>query len=360
MNYWTSPAAADLTPPPPPYVTVSIPLQERLAGFTQFTGQFSALDDVDIRAQVSGYLTEIDFTDGQIVHKGDLLFVIDPRPFAIQLQQADAAVLTAKAQLLLAQKETQRVGSLQNSGAVTREQLDERVAAQATAQAALMQATADVASAQLELDYCHIRAPITGRISVHRVSVGNLVIGGANGSTLLTTLVSLDPIHLDFQMNEDDYLNYERYLHGGRAVDNSVQAALSDESGYPRNGHLDFIDNAIDTATGTIHARAVFPNHDLMITPGDFAELRLPTSAAVPVLLVPDSAVLPDQSDELVMTVAPDGTVVPKVVQTGGLQGGLREIEAGLGRNDRVIIDGLIRATPGAKVTPKQGKITQE
>jgi RND family efflux transporter MFP subunit len=359
VDEWASPASADLTPPPP-YVTVSTPLQERVAGFTQFTGQFSAVDDVEIRAQVSGYLTEIDFTDGQIVHKGDLLFVIDPRPFEIQLQQANAAVQTAKAQLLLAQKEAKRILSLQNSGAVTREQLDQRVEAEVSAQAALLQANADVASAQLNLDYCHIRAPFSGRISTHRVSVGNLVVGGTDGSTLLTTLVSLDPIHLDFQMSEDDYLNYERYVHGTQNVNNSVQAALSDETGYPRQGQLDFVDNAIDTSTGTIHARAVFPNHDLMITPGDFAALRLPTSAPAPVLLVPDSAVVPDQSDELVMTVAPDGTVVPKIVQTGGLQGGLREIDAGLAPSDRVIIDGLMRASPGSRVTPQSGKISEE
>jgi RND family efflux transporter MFP subunit len=357
-----SSASADLPPPPPPPVTVSTPLQARVANWTNFTGQFSAVDNVQIRSQVSGYLTEIHFTDGQIVHQGDLLFVIDPRPYEIQLQQANAAVETAKAQLAFATRETQRIVALQDSGAVTREQLDQRTEAQIAAQAALLQANADVAAAQLNLSYCHITAPFTGRISTHLVSIGNIVQGGPNasGSTLLTTLVSLDPIHLDFQMSEDDYLAYEQYVHGtapGHAVNNNVDAALSNETGYPLHGHVDFIDNSIDPGTGTIHVRATFANHDLTITPGDFASLRLPTSAAGPVLLLPDAAVSADQSDEVVMTVAADGTVVPKIVQTGPLSNGFREITSGLSPNDRVIIDGLMRAAPGAKVTPQPGDI---
>ena len=347
-----SAASAALPPPPPPLVTVSTPLRESPAAWTDFTGQFSAVDDVQIRAQVSGYLTEIDFTDGQIVHKGALLFVIDPRPYAIALQQANAAVQTAKAQLLYAGKEVQRISALQGSGAATKEQYDQRQEDQATAQAALAQANAAVAAAELNLEFCHITAPFTGRISTHRVSVGNLV---ASGTTLLTTLVSLDPIHLDFQMSEDDYLTYEHYLHAA-TPNNIVLATLSDETSA-RQGKLDFVDNAIDAGTGTIHIRATFPNHDLFITPGAFAQLKLPTSASQSVLLLPDSAVSADQSDEVVMTVAADGTVVPKIVQTGPLARGLREITAGLADKDRVIIDGLMRAMPGAKVTPQSGSI---
>jgi multidrug efflux system membrane fusion protein len=356
-------ANADLPPSPPPAVTVSTPLQARIANWTNFTGQFSAVDEVEIRAQVSGYLTEIHFTDGEVVHRGDLLFVIDPRPYEIALQQANAAVLTAKAELLFATKETQRIGSLQNSGAVTKEQYDQRVEEEAAASAALAQANASVASAQLNLQFCHVTAPFSGRISTHRVSIGNLVQGGpgATASTLLTTIVSLDPIHLDFQMSEDDYLAYERYLRnarGGAPVDNGVQAGLSDEQGFPRRGTLDFIDNGIDPSTGTIHVRATFPNHDLFITPGAFAQLRLPTSQPQPLLLVPDSALAADQSDEVAMTVAPDGTVVSKIVQTGDMSQGLREITAGLTPNDRVIIEGLMLVRAGAKVTPEQGSIT--
>ena len=361
--YLQSPATANLPPPLPPAVTVSPPLQKDVAQWTQFTGQFSAVDSVQIRAQVSGYLTEIDFTDGQMVHQGDLLFVIDPRPFQIQLQQANAAVQTAKANLLFAQKETWRIGTLQDSGAVTKEQLDQRVEQQAAAQAALQQATAAVASAQLNIEFCHIRAPFTGRISTHRVSIGNLIDGGASAAdpTLLTTLVSVDPIHLDFQMSEDDYLNYQQYLHSaGHPVDNTVGASLSDESGFTRIGKLDFIDNAVDTGSGTIHARATFANRDQMITPGEFAELRLPTAAARPVLLIPDSALAADQSDEVAMTVDAAGTVVPKIVQIGALDHGLREVVSGLSPRDRVVIDGLVNAQPGAKVTPQAGSVVAQ
>ena len=354
--------SAHATPmtPPPPLVTVSPPLATHAVNWASFTGQFSAVDDVQIRAQVSGYLTEIHFTDGQIVNKGDLLFVIDPRPYQVQLDQAQAAVLAAKAQLALADKEEGRISALQFSGAVTAEQLDQRVQERVAAEAALQQANAAVQAAQLNLQFCHITAPFTGRISTHRVSVGALVAGGASAatSTLLTTLVSLDPVYLTFQMSESDYLTYEHYAHGGGKVSDTVQAALSDESGYPRTGTLDFVDNQIDPDSGTIEARASFPNHDFSITPGDFATLRLPISNNQPVLLVPDAALQADQSNQVLMTVAADGTVVPKIVQTGTMVDGLREIQSGIAPNDKIIINGLMRAWPGAKVSTEGGVIT--
>lgn len=360
-----APAQASLVAPPPPPVTVSTALATTTADWSSFTGQFTPVDSVDIRAQVTGYLTEIDFKDGQIVHKGDLLFVIDPRPYQIQLEKAQAAVLSAQAQLVFAAKETHRVTVLQDSGAVTVEQLDQRVQQQAAAQGALDQAKAAVQAAQLELQFCHVTAPFTGRISTHRMSVGGLVMGGATAasSTLLTTIVSLDPIHLDFQMSEDDYLAYEHYRHTatpGDPVNNMVEAELSDESGYPRKGTLNFIDNTIDPSSGTIHVRATFPNPGLFITPGAFAQLRLPVAAPRPVLLVPDSALQADQSNQVLMTVAPDGTVVAKVVKTGALVDGLREIESGIKPDDKIVINGLMHAWPGSKVDPEQGKITAQ
>jgi len=356
-------AHANVALPPPPLVTVSPPLATKAVNWANFTGQFAAVDNVEIRAQVSGYLTEIHFTDGQIVHKGDLLFVIDPRPYQIQLEQAEASVLTAKAQLILANKEQHRISTLQNSGAVTPEQLDQRVQAQAAAEAALQQANAAVQSAQLNLEFCHITAPFSGRISAHRLSVGALISGGPSAatSTLLTTLVSLDPIYLTFQMSEGDYLTYEHYVHSatpGSPITNTVQASLSDENGYPRTGTLDFIDNEIDPDSGTIQARATFPNHDLFITPGEFASLRLPVSGDQPVLLVPDAALQADQSNQVLMTVAPNGTVVPKIVQTGAMVDGLREIQTGISPNDKIIINGLMRAWPGTKVSTEPGAIT--
>ncbi len=348
--------------PPPPPVTVSAPVQRDVASWTTFTGQFSAVDYVEIRAQVSGYLTEIHFTDGQIVHQGDLLFVIDPRPYQIALQQASAQMLTAAAGLQLANQEIARTTELHRRDFASGELLDQRVQQQRAAQAALDQAEAAVRSAKLNLEFTHITAPLTGRISSHRASIGNLIGGAQSGMTptLLTTIVSLDPIHLDFDMSEGDYLAYQRYLqgqHGGGPIDHTVEASLSDEQTWTRRGKLDFIDNQMDRGSGTIHARATLPNPDLFIAAGQFARLRLPTSAPRPTLLVPDSAVSTDQSRKLLMTVAADGSVVAKPVELGALSGGLRIVNGGLAASDRVIINGLMRARPGTKVTPQPGSI---
>lgn len=357
----TAPASTQPAPPPPA-VTVSPPLQRNLASWTTFTGQFSAVDYVELRAQVSGYLTEIHFTDGQIVHKGDLLFVIDPRPYDIQLQQAAAQLQTAVAGVDLANKQIVRTTELRRNDFASGEVLDQRVQQQRAAQAAVEEAKAAVRSAQLNLEFTHITAPLTGRISVHRTSIGNLISGGPNSgsATLLTTIVSLDPIHLDFDMSEGDYLAYQRFLqsqNGGSTVDRSVDASLSDEQTWTRHGVLDFVDNQMDRSSGTIHARASLPNPDLFIAPGQFARLRLPTSAAKPTLLVPDAAISTDQSRKLIMTVAADGTVVPKQVEVGSLSGGLRIISSGLSASDSVMINGLMRARPGTKVTPQPGSI---
>ena len=349
--------------PPPMAVTVSSPLQRSVATSTRFTGQFSAVDNVDLRAQVSGYLTEIHFKDGQIVHRGDLLFVIDPRPFNIQLQQATAQYQSAVAQLDLAIAQQRRAASLESHEFESRDVLDQRVQAQRAAQASLTQAEAAIHSAQLNLEFSRITAPFDGRIGAHQVSVGALITGGSGGgNTLLANMVSLNPIHLDFDMNESDYLAWHRYqtAQPPGAPAEAVQAALSDEQGWTRQGVLDFVDNQMDRGSGTIHARANVPNPDLLIAPGQFASLRLPTSAPREVLLLPDAALVSDQSNKLVMTVVADGSVVPKPVQTGPMADGLREITSGLTPHDRVIINGLMSARPGMKVSPQPGSITPD
>jgi len=353
-------AAAQQIAPPPPAVTVSTPVERKLAGWTRFTGQFSAVDQVDLRAQVSGYLTEIHFTDGQLVQKGDLLFVIDPRPFQIQLAQANAQYQGAVAALDLASRQLKRTTELQRSDFASRDLLDQRAQAQQAAQAALEQAKAAIHAAQLNLEFTHIVAPFSGRIGAHQVSVGSLISGGAGTSTKLATIVSLDPIHVDFDMSETDYLAWRRYQNAQRAggtIDSTVEASLSDEQGWPRRGKLDFVDNQLDRGSGTIHARASLPNPDLLIAPGEFARLRLVTTAPRSVLLVPDAALVTDQSAKLIMTVDEGGTVVPKSVQTGQMSNGLRVITAGLAPSDRIVINGLMRVRPGAKVTPQQGTI---
>ncbi len=354
------PVAAVL--PPPPVVTVSAPLRRKLASWTTFTGQFSAVDRVEIRAQVSGYLTAIDFKDGQLVKKGDMLFVIDPRPYEIALANARAQVETAEASLDLARKELVRTSSLVQSNYASRETFDQRTQQQHGAEAALDQAKAVLGTAQLNMDWTRIAAPLSGRISAHRVSVGNLVTGGQGGgaTTLLTTIVSEDPINLDFDMGEGDYIAYQRYLHrapDGHGVDHMVDVALSDETGWPRKGKLDFVDNEMDRSSGTLHARATVPNADLVIAAGQFARLRVPTGGEAETTLVPDAALGMDQSRTILMTVAPDGTVVPKAVETGAAVGDLRVVKRGLAPDDRVIINGLMFAHPGTKVTPKPGTI---
>jgi RND family efflux transporter MFP subunit len=359
---WRHPApAAQAAAAPPPGVMVSPPLQRRVARWTDFTGQFSAVDDVELRAQVSGYLTEIHFTDGQIVHKGDLLFVIDPRPYDIALQQAAAQYQSAAAALDLANKEIVRTTNLTRDDFASRELLDQRVQTQRAAVAAVAQAEAAIHAAQLNLDFTRIAAPFTGRISLRRVSIGSLVSGGpgATTSTLLSSIVSLDPIHLDFDMSEADYLAYQRFLASRQpGLDPTLRVALSDEQGWPRQGRLDFIDNQIDRGSGTMHARATLANPDLLIAPGQFARLRLPVSAPQPVLLVPDAALVTDQSRKLLMVVLPDGTVTPRPVEIGALEGGdLRVITGGLAATDQVVIGGLMHVRPGMKVAPQPGRI---
>ena len=342
-----------------PAVSVSLPLRETISARATFLGQFSAVDRVELRAQVGGILSEIHFRDGQIVHRGDLLFVIDPRPYEIRLATAVASVETAKARLDLAGAELWRAQQLKHTDYGTAETVDQRLNEQRAATAALQTAEQTVRDAQLDLDYCHVTAPFDGRIDDHQVSVGNLVSGsraGATATTLLATIVSLDPIHLDFDMSENDFLAFQRAHHPGD-VGQTVRFHLGDEAADEHTGTLDFIDNSLDRGSGTIHARAVVPNHDLFLIPGEFAHLTLEIGRPTSELLVPDASVMLDQSQSLVLTVAADGTVVPKPVEVGALYGGLRVVRRGLAPTDRVIVDGLMHAMPGTKVKPVPGEI---
>jgi RND family efflux transporter MFP subunit len=353
----------DITPPapPPPQVTVSQPLQQSVAASFGFLGQFSAVNTVELRAQVGGTLAEIAFKDGQIVHQGDLLFVIDPRPYQIRLDQAVAQFQTAQAKVALTQAELWRAQQLRRTEFGTAENVDVRAADHRTAEAAIDTAKAAIMDARLDLEFARVTAPFTGRIGAHQVSAGNLVSGsrgGAGQTTLLAAIVSLDPIYLDFDMSEADYLAWQRdNASGAEQPHGDVTISLGGDGRFDRHGTLDFIDNALNRGSGTIHARATVPNADLSITPGQFARLRLVTGRPAPALLVPAAAVMPDQSADIVMTVAPDGTVVPKPVRTGDIYQGLRVIQSGLTPDDRIIIDGLMRARPGGKVTPVDGQI---
>jgi multidrug efflux system membrane fusion protein len=346
---------------PTPQVRVSKPLLRDIDTRIGFLGQFSAVDRVELRAQVGGTLSGINFKDGQIVHKGDLLFVIDPRPYEIKLAQANAQLQSASARLALANIQLSRSQSLKRQDFASTELVDQRSSEQTAAQAAIDDAKARIRDAQLDLEYCRVTAPFTGRIGARQVSLGSLIAGsraGTSPTTLLATLVSLDPIYLDFDMSESDYLTFtrERERLSG-PIANKIVFSLSDETDFTRQGMLDFVDNALDRSSGTIHARATVSNSNLFLAPGAFARLHVAVSPPAPTLLLPDSAVMLDQSQHVVLTISSDGTVVPKAVETGDLREGLRVIRSGLQPTDRVVIDGVVRAIPGTKVEPLDGTI---
>jgi RND family efflux transporter MFP subunit len=350
--------------PPPPAVTVAKPLIREMEEWNDFTGQFEPLESVEVRARVSGYLESINFTDGQLVKKGDLLFVIEPRPFELALETSKAQIAQAEAQLQLAQAQLERTAQLRKNDFASKETYDERVSQVAIAKAARDAAIAEANQAQLNLDYTRVTAPVSGRMGRHEVSVGNLVMGGTSGdTTLLTTIVSLDPIWLSFNVSEGEGMTYKRLIQKGevksaRDTKVHVQGQLMDEKTWSLKGTIDFVDNQYDRSSGTIRVRAAFPNHDLFITPGQFGRVRVPMSPMRPTILVPDAAVVTDQSVKLLFTVDAEGTVVPKPVELGPVtDDGLRVIRNGISPDDRVIINGLLRARPGGKVTPEEGEI---
>jgi membrane fusion protein, multidrug efflux system len=353
---------ARTTPASLPHVVVSRPLIENRDTRLSFLGQFSAVSQVEVRAQVGGTLTGIFFKDGDIVQKGDLLFTIDPQPYEIALAQATAQLGVATAHLELAERQLARAKDLQESDAGTVENVDQRTGDQRAAQASVEEAKARIRDAQFDLDRCRVYSPFTGRIGKHLVSIGNLIGGSrtANGpTTLLATLVSLDPIYFDFDMSEADFLLFSKY----RARTESshirqVALAVGDDKGYTQKGTFDFLDNVLDRSSGTIHARATVPNSNFALVPGEFARVQLVVAPPSPTLLVPDAVVQPDQSQHAVLTVSEDGSVVTKRVEVGDLQSGLRVIRSGLAANDRVIIGGLLYAGRGVKVTTQDGTIT--
>lgn len=358
--------AAGQPPMGPPPVTVSHPLVEQIMEWDEYSGQFSAVDLVELRGRVSGYLESIHFQDGQMVKKGDLLFVVDPRPFEADVRLAEANLERDRAQQLRADLDLTRYSALAKKDFASQQQFEN---ARATAQAAAATIKADeaaLAQVKLNLEFTRVTAPVGGRIGRHQVSVGDLVIGGAApNTTLLTTIVTLDPVNFDFYVSESDFLAYRRAVQQGTlqsAQDNSVQVfvKLADETDWIHEGRLNFIDNQVDRGSGTILARAVIPNPSLLITPGEFGRIRMPASGLHDAILVPDSAILSDQSRKIVMAVKADGTVEPKIVALGPIHKGLRILRSGLAASDTIVINGLLRARPGMKVTPQPGKIEPE
>jgi RND family efflux transporter MFP subunit len=352
--------AASAAPPPPP-VTVARPLQKQVTEWDEYTGRFTAVASVEVRARVSGFIDTIHFKDGQVVKQGDLLFVIDPRPYKLAVEQSTADVERAKAKLDLAALDVERAAPLVRNQTLTGREFDTRQSTQRDAAAQVASAEATLNQAKLNLEWTEVRAPIAGRISDTRVDAGNLITGGQVGATLLTLIVTIDPIRFVFDGSESDFLHFLRLSQKGtrpssRDAPNPVWVKLADESDYKHEGRMDFVDNAVNPKTGTIRARAVFENKDGLLTPGFFGRLRL-YGGEHDALLVPDAAIASDQSRKIVFTVADDGTVGTKLVELGPIVEGLRVILSGLAATDRVVIDGLQRARPGQKVTAEEGKI---
>lgn len=349
--------------PPAPPVTVANPVFKKIVEWDEYPGQFTPVDAIEVRSRVSGYLEQIHFTDGQVVKQGDLLFTIEKRPFEIALDSARAQSAEASAQLSLANRNLKRYEKMREGNIVGEADYDDRVEAVSAAKAAVAAAQAQVEQAELDLGYTEIRAPVTGRISRHEVSAGNLITGGYSGDvTLLTTIVSLDPIYFEFDVSEANYLAYQRATERGvmpsmRDSNIEVFAKLPDEDQWPHKGTLGFVDNQVNETSGTIRARATFPNSDGTFTPGQFAHIKVPGSEPYEAILLPETAIVTDQSQKIALVVAEDGTVGVKILRVGPHYNGMRIIREGLTPEDRVVVNGLLRARPGSKVTAQMSTI---
>jgi RND family efflux transporter MFP subunit len=342
----------------PPAVTVAQPVKRTVTDWDEFTGRFEAIEEVQVRPRVGGYVTSVEFKDGDMVRKGDLLYVIDSRPFEAVAEQADGQLSDARAKAELAKRDLDRGLALVTSSAVSEQVVDQRRQALQAAHAAETVAAGALKAAQLNIEFTHVPAPIAGRVSRHLVSAGNLVQGSDTGtSTLLTSIVSMDPIYVYFDVDEATYLKNNKLWFEGkrpssRDTPNPVQVTLTGETKPSHEGRMDFLDNRLDVSTGTLRSRAVIENHDLSILPGQFGRVRLIGSSPYEALLLPDAAIATDQSRKIVFVVKDDDTVEARAVVLGPLDGGLRVIREGLKPEDKVIIDGIQRARVGAKVAP--------
>jgi multidrug efflux system membrane fusion protein len=347
--------------PPPPPVTVSKPLQKSITEWDEYTGRFVPVATVEVRARVSGFIDSIHFKDGQIVKKDDLLFVIDQRPYQIAVEQAKADLERARSKYDIATADVDRAAPLVRNQSVTEREFDTRKSTQRDAAGQVGSADAALKQAQLNLEWAEVRAPIDGRISDRRVDAGNLITGGQTGATLLTSIVTIDPIHFTFDGAEADFIRYLRLAAAGsrpssRDAPNPVAVRLADETEFKHQGRMDFVDNVVNAKTGTIRGRAIFDNKDGLLTPGFFGRMRL-YGGQRDAFLVPDSVISSDQASKIVFTVADDGTVGTKKVELGPIVDGLRVVRSGLTATDRIVIDGIQRARPGQKVTAEDGKI---
>jgi RND family efflux transporter MFP subunit len=344
--------------PPPPGVTVAEVPERNITEWDEFTGRLEAVDAVEIRPRVSGYIRRIAFNEGNGVKKGQLLFEIDPRPYQAELAQAEAELERARSAASLAVSEVERAGRLVKVQAISREEYDTRTSAEAQGGAMVRAAEAAVQTARLNLGWTKVRSPITGRVSRAEVTPGNLVQAGPPDATLLTTVVSLDPIYAYFEGDEQTYLKYAALARNGsrpNSRDNRspIYLGLANEEGFPHKGYVDFVDNQLNPEAGTIRLRAVFSNKDHLFTPGLFARIRLVGSGTYPAKLVLDRAIGTDQDKKFVLVLKADSTVDYRPVKLGRLVDGLRVVDSGLKPGEEIVINGLQRVRPGMKVIPK-------
>lgn len=345
--------------PPPPAVTVATVPERPITEWDEFTGRLEAVDAVEIRPRVSGYIRRIAFDEGSRVRKGQVLFEIDPRPYEAELARAEAELERARSGATLAAKEVQRAVKLVDMQAISREEFDSRTSAEAQSDASVRAAEAAVATARLNLEWTRVRSPITGRVGRAEVTPGNLVQAAGEG-TRLTTVVSVDPIYAYFESDEQTYLKYAALARNGsrpnsRDTRSPVYLGLSNEEGFPHKGYVDFVDNQLNPEAGTIRLRAVFSNKDNLFTPGLFARIRLVGSGTYPATLVLDRAVGTDQDKKFVLVLKPDSTVDYRLVQLGRLVDGFRVVTSGLKPGEQIVVNGLQRVRPGMKVTPATG-----
>jgi len=346
---------------PPPKVTVAKPIKRTIVDQDEYVGRFVAVDVVEVRARVSGYLDQIHFTDGQIVKQGDLLFTVDKRPFQNTLDQARANLELAKSNVTFTQSDLARGQQLLRDRTISEQIFEQRAQAARNAQAAVAANEAMVRQAELDLEFTELRAPVTGRIGDRRLAIGNLVTGGTGGSTtLLALIVSIDPIRFEFTFDESSLLRYVRLAKegrndvAGRGGATPVRLKLLDEQDFSHYGRIDFVDNIIERSTGTIRGRAQFVNSDGLFTPGQFARVQLPGSLPYEALLVPDVAIGTEQVRKFVYVIDKDDTARQRFVVLGQVIDDLRVIREGVSADDRIVVNGLMRVRPGQKVTPEE------
>jgi multidrug efflux system membrane fusion protein len=349
--------SAQPAPPPPPKVTVAEVVERAVTEWDEFTGRLEAVDTVAVRPRVSGFVSGVRFTEGSVVYRGDLLFQLDPRPFQAEVDRLRAERGRSDAVAQRADSELQRAERLRAEDAMSREEFDRRAAFAREVKAQIAGVDAALAAAELNLEFTRVIAPITGRVGRAIVTEGNLVSTGPGEATLLTTLVSIDPIHAHFDADERIFLKYQGLAKQGlrenaRATRHPIRMALAGEDGFPREGHLDFLDNRLDPTTGTIRGRAIFRNPDGNLTPGLFVRLLLPGSNSYQALLIQDRAVGTDLDKRFVFVVKTDQSIEYRPVTLGPIIDGLRVVRSGLQAGDKIVVSGLQRVRPGLTVEP--------